>query len=529
MTKEVSPSTAVHLPTLARNWCYRTVNFLGADGEQTVLTGPFGTNLGRNDFVSDGVPVLTIGCLTEQGIKLDKALFVTEEKAKELWRYGLEEGDLLFSRMASVGRAGIVPKSLVGALFNYHLMRLRLDEGQINPTLFINYVRGSKQVRNYLKAVNHGATRDGINTEQLLDMPVALPPIQEQSRIVAKMEELFSDLDAGVAALERARANLKRYRAAMLKAAVEGRLTEQWRKEHPDVEPASKLLERILAERRQKWEEAQLAKYAAAGKTPPKGWKDKYPEPAQPRVSNLPDLPDRWCWALIEQLCDVGTGTTPSRGNPRYWTNGTVPWVTSAAVNQLCVTEVRETVTDHALEETTLKVYPKHTLILALYGEGKTRGKVSELLVDATINQALAALQTAGACAQCQPYIKTFLLSNYENLRRNSAGGVQPNLNLGLVQQIAVPLPPLPEQLAILDEVAAVLSTVDVSEAWVKSSIIRACRLRQAILKRAFDGKLVPQDPNDEPASVLLERIHTARAASAPLPRNGRGKRIHTA
>ena len=94
-----------------------------------------------------------------------------------------------------------------------------------------------------------------------------MPLLAEQRRIVAKIEELFSDLDAGVVALERVRANLKRYRAAVLKAAVEGKLTEDWRAQHPDTEPASVLLERILADRRRQWEQAQLAKFAQAGKT----------------------------------------------------------------------------------------------------------------------------------------------------------------------------------------------------------------------------------------------------------------------
>ena len=106
--------------------------------------------------------------------------------------------------------------------------------------------------------------------------------LNEQRRIVAKIEELFSDLDAGVAALERAKAKLKRYRAAVLKAAVEGKLTEEWRAKHPPKETASQLLERILKERRRKWEEDQLAAYAKAGKKPPANWKDKYKEPAAP-------------------------------------------------------------------------------------------------------------------------------------------------------------------------------------------------------------------------------------------------------
>ena len=120
----------------------------------------------------------------------------------------------------------------------------------------------------------------------------------EQRRIVAKIEELFSELDAGVAALERVRANLKRYRASVLKAAVEGKLTEDWRAQNPDTEPASVLLERILTERRRKWEEAQLAKFAQDGKQPPKAWRDKYKEPPSP-LNVVPALPDNWTWAVV--------------------------------------------------------------------------------------------------------------------------------------------------------------------------------------------------------------------------------------
>jgi type I restriction enzyme S subunit len=170
---------------------------MGATDEQAVLTGPFGTSLGRGDFIHAGIPLLTISCLTDQGIRMDKALFVSEAKAKDLERYRLKSGDLLFSRMASVGRAGIVGPDLEGALFNYHIMRLRLDESKLLPKFFTGYVRGAKQVRDYLLAVNHGATRDGINTEQLLAMPVIVAPLPEQRQIVAEIEKQFTRLEAG--------------------------------------------------------------------------------------------------------------------------------------------------------------------------------------------------------------------------------------------------------------------------------------------------------------------------------------------
>ena len=139
--------------------------------------------------------------------------------------------------------------------------------------------------------------------ERFEESQLPIAPFTEQCRIVAKIEELFSDLDAGVAALERVKAKLKRYRAAVLKAAVEGKLTEDWRKKNRPKETGQQLLDRILQERRRKWEEEQLATYEKAGKKPPAGWKDKYKEPAGPDESSLAELPEGWCWAQCGTQC----------------------------------------------------------------------------------------------------------------------------------------------------------------------------------------------------------------------------------
>jgi len=123
--KEPAPLTdTVLLSNLPKSWTWVTVAQVGFIGEQSVLTGPFGSNMGKTDFQAHGVPVLTIGCLKEEGIFLDNAAYIAEKKAKELERYKLKEGDLLFSRMAAVGRAGYVTQELSGAIFNYHIMRL---------------------------------------------------------------------------------------------------------------------------------------------------------------------------------------------------------------------------------------------------------------------------------------------------------------------------------------------------------------------------------------------------------------------
>jgi type I restriction enzyme S subunit len=215
---EPTPLTdAVPLSILPKTWAWVTVDQVGFIGEQSVLTGPFGSNMGKGDFQIHGVPVLTIGCLKEEGIFLGSAAYITERKAKELDRYRLKEGDLLFSRMAAVGRAGFVTKYFSGAIFNYHIMRLRLSTAAIDPHYFISYVRGAKTVVDYVREVNHGATRDGINTDQLLAMPVALPPLIEQRKIMQEVDskislanEIEKDVNANLNRAERMRQSLLR-------------------------------------------------------------------------------------------------------------------------------------------------------------------------------------------------------------------------------------------------------------------------------------------------------------------------------
>ncbi|MFZ4083819.1 MAG: hypothetical protein ACOYKN_21520 [Pirellula sp.] len=185
----------------------------------------------------------------------------------------------------------------------------------------------SKDAQVAIDGMKTGISDSGLNLThgRFFQLKVPVAPLQEQHRIVAKIEELFSDLDAGVAALKRAKANLKRYRASVLKSAVEGKLTEQWRAKHPAKEPASALLARILLERRQKWEADQLAKFAAAGKEPPKNWRDKYKEPAQPEASQLPIIPIEWTWATVEQISSKVVDGVHKK--PTYVNEG-VPFVT---------------------------------------------------------------------------------------------------------------------------------------------------------------------------------------------------------
>jgi type I restriction enzyme S subunit len=167
------------------------------------------------------------------------------------------------------------------------------------------------------------------------------------------------------------------------------------------------------------------------------------------------------------------------------------------------------------LEETNLTLYPPGTLVMAMYGEGQTRGRATELRMAATTNQALAALVLIDRAADLRAWLRVFLEQNYERIRMSASGGVQPNLNLSVVRSVEIPVPPRAEQVRIVAEVERLLSDSSEAGQTVATAAIRSQRLRQSILKWAFEGKLVDQDPSDEPASVLLERIRAERAARA--------------
>ena len=375
----------------------------------------------------------------------------------------------------------------VGKIFPGHAGAIGRDIYAFEPVKELSPRFVEHSLRQTVQEILKGAVGDipGISKRHILEHEISVPPRDIQDGIVAEIEKQFSRLDEAVASLKRAQANLRRYKAAVLKAAVEGKLTEQWRKDHPDVEPASELLKRILAERRAKWEEAELAKMKAKGKTPKDDqWKAKYKEPATPDTTKLPELPDGWVWANVDQLAEVGTGATPKRGRSRYY-DGDIPWVTSAVVNSALVDQATEFVTKEALAENNLTIYPPGTLLVAMYGEGKTRGKCSELRISAATNQALAALQCD---ERVRTLLRLFLDCNYEETRKVAAGGVQPNLNLSVIRALRVPFPPPTEQRWIVAEANQRLSLLCKTGYQVDANLQRAQRLRHSIVANAFSG-----------------------------------------
>jgi type I restriction enzyme S subunit len=219
-----------------------------------------------------------------------------------------------------------------------------------------------------------------------------------------------------------------------------------------------------------------------------------------------------WIITRLGKVARVGSGSTPKRGDKRYWENGTIPWVTSGQVNQEMIHVPAALITQAALDETSVKIWPAGTLLLAMYGEGKTRGKCAELAINSTCNQACAAIYLENDLSDLQPFIKLSLQSRYEENRGLGGGGVQENLNLGLVKEMPLVLPDFEVQAKLVAEAERRLSLIDVAEWTIVANITKTEQLRRSVLAAAFDGQLVSQDPNDEPAERLIESIRERRA-----------------
>ena len=429
--------------------------------------------------------------------------------------YRLKPGDLVFARTgATTGKSFLFKHVPHDSVFASYLIRLRAAAGMLPAFMAFFFQTGSYWRQISIQAA--GIAQPGVNAKKLRQVELPVAPLPEQHRIVEAIESYLTRLDDAVASLERVQKNLKRYRASVLKAAVEGRLVpteaDLARKEGREYEPANVLLERILKERRRRWEEGELAKMKAKGKVPKNDkWKQKYKEPLAPDTSDLPDLPEGWCWASLSQTCVLERGrfSIRPRNDPRYY-GGQFPFV---QIGDLPREGGRIRAYGSTLNEKGLSVsreFPPGTVLIAIVGA--TIANTGVLAFAACCPDSLVAAQPIEDLNG--DYLDYFLRQNKMLLRGlGYASGGQPNINLGVLNPFPMPLPPREEQRRIGVEVGRHLSIIDHAEDLAAGNTQKAGRLRQSILKWAFEGKLVDQDPTDEPASVFLERIKAERAA----------------
>ncbi|MBK9577818.1 MAG: hypothetical protein IPO40_12135 [Fibrobacteres bacterium] len=495
------------LSDLPSGWCVTAIEELASE-----LNPGFASGVHNSTGV--GVPHLRPMNVDREGkIDLDVVKSVASTGGIEL-----SAGDVLFNNTNSpelIGKTAVISFRETGFAYSNHMTCIRPASGVSSvftaSQLHFLWMTGFFKLR----CVNH-VNQASISSRTLANtIPFLMPPRDEQIRIVAKLEELLSDLDAGVAELKVAQAKLGQYRQSLLKAAVDGSLTAEWRKKNKPKESGAQLLERILAERRKRWEEKQLAKYREQGKAPPKGWEAAYPQPVKPDTKGLPELPAGWVWASLGQL--LVCLTSGSRDWSPYYDRGNCvfvmaqnvrPWRPDFSFRQFVDPPVGDR--DRARSQ-----IQKDDLLITIVGANTGQSCRNPTDVESHfVCQSVALLRLV------EPGLSEFVnavLNSHghgqRQFREMNYGAGRPHLSFEQIESVAVPLPPAREQTEILGQVSNGIVLMDQLRAEFDRTEISSTAQRKNILKAAFSGQLVPQDPNDEPASVLLERIRAERAA----------------
>lgn len=353
----------------------------------------------------------------------------------------------------------------------------------------------------YVGSVSHGIQMPRLGTEAGLKAPLILPPINEQRRIVAKLDSLFSRSSRAREDLERIPKLIERYKQAVLEAACSGRLTADWRGQNPDVEPASELLKKIHENRKLRY--------------------IKKPSTQTVDDSSLPELPLLWSWSNLRDIGELNRGKSRHRprNDPKLF-GGKYPFIQTGDIARSngWITKHTQTYSELGLAQS--RLFPANTLCITI-----------------AANIADTAILTYPACFPDSVvgfipeegmfeilFAMYYLKIAQNNLETFAPATAQKNINLEILTDLAVPVPPLAEQKEIVRRVEKVFKTIDLMEQEYQKASELCGRLEQVTLSKAFRGELVPQNPDDEPASVLLERMF-AEKDGHPTAKRGRTKK----
>lgn len=465
------------------------------------------------------VPVIRQSQLKSDYIDVSEAVYVAGEYLKECSNYILNEGDILIGMSGSIGKVCRY-REVFPSLQNQRTGKLSFFAPQyFDPGLLRLYL---SNIERTLLEFAKGMGVQNISAKDIESLPFFLPPFNEQRRIVAKIEELFSEVDAGVASLKTARAQLGVYRQSLLKQAFEGKLTEQWRAQNPDkLEAAEQLLARIRSEREARYQQ-QLTDWQTAveeweaqgkeGKKPSKPKKIKDLRLLSDAVlEHMHELPDGWSWQYMASLGELARGKSKHRprNDPKLF-GGDFPFIQTGEVKAApkFIRNFSQTYSDIGLAQS--KLWPVGTLCITI---AANIAETAFLGIKACFPDSVVGFDSyASGCDR--EYVELFIQSAKHRIEKYAPATAQKNINLTTLENLVIPITGLPEQQEIVRILEEQFTAIEQNEAEIDAALQRAEALRQSILKKAFAGKLVPQDPNDEPASVLLERIRAERAAS---------------
>lgn len=423
--------------------------------------------------------------------------------------------DVLFAKITPCmenGKIAIAKSLAAGVGFGsteFHVLR---SNGAVLPE-YLYYFMRQKQYRRLAENRMTGTVgQERVPAEFIAHSPIPLAPLNEQKRIVESVEYHLHRIEGIRRRATRLNEMLRRFRLSVLSHACKGELTVDWRNENPDAEPAQVILD-------------ALSRASDAKRKRSRGNEDIDGDDEHA-------LPDTWAWCAVGDISDVQLGGTPSRKDPSLW-NGGISWVSSGEVANCRIRSTNETISARGLEESNAKLYPPSTVLIAMIGEGKTRGQSALLEIEASTNQNVAGLVFFSPRIVPE-YVWMWALANYETSRAKGRGGNQPALNGEKVRKLRVPLPPTDEQREIAARVNAALGKIDSLLQRVADIDVLASNLGEAVLARAFFGELVATEDEVaralgsgyETAAQLLQRICESNLGedSRKLPQRRRGR-----
>lgn len=386
-----------------------------------------------------GIPMISAKNIVNGNIdfSLTNRFINDEEFEKEDRRTRIRRGDLLLCIVGSIGRSVVVD---IDVRISCQRSVAVLKTGIYN--YYLRYVLESPTLQSVMMEKSTGTAQKGIYLEVLKNLIIPIPPLEEQKRIVAKIEEIMKEIDQ-YEVVEKELQSLKQafpgdLKKSLLQAAIQGKLVEQ----HNSDGNIDELINAITTERERLIKEKVIKK----PKSLPPISEDEIPF----------EIPDSWRWIRLGDIGDWGAGATPLKSKCEYY-GGTMPWLKTGELTDGEITEHIECVTELALKETSLRINKPGDVLIAMYGA--TIGKLGILTFEATTNQ---------ACCACTPftgvynkYLFYYLMAIRENFKAISEGGAQPNISKEKISKTLFPLPPLTEQKRIVEKLEQLLPLCD--------------------------------------------------------------------
>jgi len=394
--------------------------------------------------------------------------FLTVAKAKDLRCTFLQPGDVLVARMPEpLGRACIFPGVGQPAVTVVDVCILRPNPERARPEWLVKAVN-SPTFRSAMQEFVRGTTRQRISRTNLGLLTLTVPLVEFQLSLARLVDEVDFKRDTAARHIGVAAHAVERFRQAILAAGCSGRLTSEWREAH-DLPSARITLDRLRAGR----------STGAQRRT----------SVQPPDSDSLDAIPETWGWAAIGEVAEIQIGGTPSRKTAAYWGGG-VPWVSSGEVANCRISRTRETISRTGLVNSSAKMYPAGTVLIAMIGEGKTRGQSAILDIEASTNQNVAGI-LPDASVVMPEYVWCWALAQYEITRAVGRGGNQPALNGQKVRELAIPVPPLDEQHEIVRRVGRFLAAADTLHVRINTAGRKVDLSSQAVLAKAFGSGLL--------------------------------------